>query len=167
LPFSSNGVPLAFVSNYSVSELIKCISGKKVSCSTRNFLFTIASNNKSCNLENSRELDSKIEKEEQITEVSEWGMKLIKELACKTDLYLITECMNDSTEHSVLRLFKTHNVFQAGLKHHKALFSSSAIGRMHMVRQLEPYLHIDDHLEVLSKLSKFVPLLLHSNNFKQ
>lgn len=59
------------------------------------------------------------------------------------DVYLITEVTSVAEQDHVLELLRSAGLEEAGLDMRKVLFCSSAEGRAHMVRHLEPSLHVD------------------------
>uniref|UniRef100_A0A2P2MQA8 Uncharacterized protein MANES_12G078400 n=1 Tax=Rhizophora mucronata TaxID=61149 RepID=A0A2P2MQA8_RHIMU len=75
--------------------------------------------------------------------------------------------IDDESEQKVLTALENAGVFTAGgLVKDKVLFCSTEIGRSSFVRQLEPDWHIDNNLEIISQLARFIKFQLHVSPIK-
>lgn len=72
------------------------------------------------------------------------------------DLYVIARVDSDQAESDVRGALRAAGVFDAGLDERKVVFCDTTGGRVSVVRQLEPHLHIDETASVISSLQKFV-----------
>jgi len=84
----------------------------------------------------------------------------LSKLCQRSDVYLITEVNSDEQEEYFKNLLRSSCLIQAGLDPLKILFCSSQEGRRHMVRQLEPALHIDANEEVATNLQPYIAELV-------
>ncbi|KAF8822579.1 hypothetical protein IE077_003427 [Cardiosporidium cionae] len=88
----------------------------------------------------------------EITLVDESSTAFLR-LCSLTELYVFTEVTSCEEEAIVLSILKGLNAFESGLKPHRLMFSSTSEGRVSMVRQLQPLLHIDCNYSVTKALS--------------
>jgi hypothetical protein len=89
---------------------------------------------------------------------------LITELASYADTYVIAHVLDDVGQAVVTGALEAAGVLgsSAGqIKPHKLLFCSTLEGKVSIVRQLEPDLHIDGHPATIESLRRFMPKLLH------
>jgi hypothetical protein len=80
----------------------------------------------------------------------------LKRLAKMCDLYVITRVANDEAERAVTSALRDAGIFNAGLDERKSLFCETEGGRISMVRQLEPHLHIDSDPHIVAGLQRFI-----------
>lgn len=80
----------------------------------------------------------------------------LSQLASTVELYLLTRVSSDEGEAEVVSALVDAGVVAAGMNVHKALFCETVEGRVSMVRQLEPQLALDEAVEVVDALGRFV-----------
>lgn len=80
----------------------------------------------------------------------------LKRLAEKCDLYIIVHIANDASEIAVKDALRNAGIYSAGMDERKTLFCETVNGRVSMVRQLEPHLHIDPNPDIVTNLQRFV-----------
>ncbi|KAJ6846149.1 peroxisome biogenesis protein 22-like [Iris pallida] len=81
-------------------------------------------------------------------------LEVLQEISKTCDVYLMERVLDDETEERVLLALEGAGLFHTGaLIKDKVLFCSTESGRSSFVRQLEPDLHIDTNLEVVSELA--------------
>lgn len=81
----------------------------------------------------------------------------LKQFAKSFDLYFITRVDTDEAELDVKAALKSAGLFEPGLlDERKVIFCQTAIGRVSVARQLEPQLHVDESLQVVSGLQRFI-----------
>eukprot|EP00184_Porphyridium_aerugineum_P005594 CAMPEP_0184695086 /NCGR_PEP_ID=MMETSP0313-20130426/2831_1 /TAXON_ID=2792 /ORGANISM="Porphyridium aerugineum, Strain SAG 1380-2" /LENGTH=362 /DNA_ID=CAMNT_0027153479 /DNA_START=50 /DNA_END=1138 /DNA_ORIENTATION=- len=84
---------------------------------------------------------------------------LLIRLTRSFDLYLIIRVDDDTTEQEVLQSLQEIDLFKpsvGNMKKCKVLFCSTLLGRVSIVRQLEPQLHLDSNPEVVNGLYRFI-----------
>jgi hypothetical protein len=90
--------------------------------------------------------------------------ELLKEVASCADVYVIAHVEDDVGQAAVQGVMDAAGLVGAKvgcIKQHKILFCSTAEGKISMVRQLEPDLHIDAAAPTVQELKRFMPQLLH------
>jgi len=94
------------------------------------------------------------------------SLNVIRQIASKADLYLITRCdeADTFTYQHVHNILQQNGIFDAGLNPNKHLSCSTVIGKAHIARQLESTIHIDRDEEVINHLQRFTPHLLLISN---
>jgi hypothetical protein len=102
------------------------------------------------------ELSGQGNRRENTLAVKKSAVPYLKRLAKMCDLYVITRVPNDETERAVTDALRDSGIFSAGLDERKALFCETEDGRISMVRQLEPHLHIDGDPEIVAALQRFI-----------
>lgn len=86
----------------------------------------------------------------------------VKELARACDLYLVTQCLDDTSEMAVMSALESAGLFAQGMVNRdKVLFCSTPQGRASFVRQLEPDWHVDTSGDIINQLARFVQHQLH------
>jgi hypothetical protein len=75
------------------------------------------------------------------------------------DIYLISVVSSTEEEENIRSLIQVSGWLKHGLDSSKILFCSTEQGKVHMVRHVDPSLHMDWNPEVLIELSPFIPLL--------
>nr|AND95756.1 Peroxisome biogenesis protein 22 [Prorocentrum minimum] len=85
------------------------------------------------------------------------SVAVLLELCQSTELFTIATAESDEREAEVLAALEAMGAFGAGLRRHRAMFSSTAEGRGSMVRQLQPALHLEGHSEVVGALKGKTP----------
>ncbi|PRP87095.1 hypothetical protein PROFUN_04831 [Planoprotostelium fungivorum] len=98
--------------------------------------------------------------QDNFVEISQEIAALLR-LVGQNDVYIITRVDTDEEEKKINRLLDETGVLWAGMNPNKVLFCSTEKGKVHMARQLDLQLYIDDNYEVISDLRPFVPQLLH------
>lgn len=93
---------------------------------------------------------------------------LVQQIGALADLYLIAHVMDDVGEAAVTGALEECGLVgtQQGacVRPHRLLFCSTLEGKVSIVRQLEPDLHIDGHALTVKDLQRFMPQLLHVVN---
>jgi len=140
VPSTRSSAEQAFLPPQATGGLLATLRNRKVSCSTKGVLL---------------EFDPDTRK----PRVIEGALPLLVQLACHADLYLITQCNDDQEERAVRHFLLKCRIFEAGLNPAKALFCDSMMGKVHMVRQLGSYMHLDGDEEVVQALHLHVPRL--------
>ena len=90
--------------------------------------------------------------------VRQAAIPLLHELASNANLYLITHVVDDVGEATVQGALEDAGLigFAPGqIKPHRMLFCSTLEGKVSIVRQLEPDLHIDGHPNTVRLPSRF------------
>eukprot|EP00884_Botryococcus_braunii_P016383 jgi/Botrbrau1/3428/Bobra.139_1s0008.1 len=79
-------------------------------------------------------------------------------------IYLIAHVMDDLGEATVRGALEAGGVTGNGagqIPPHRLITCSTLEGKVSIVRQLEPELHIDGHHQTIEDLKRFMPQLLH------
>ncbi|KAJ8908075.1 hypothetical protein NDN08_008170 [Rhodosorus marinus] len=84
-------------------------------------------------------------------------------LVSRFDVFIIVRVDDDESEEKVHEAFKASGLFQHGLNPLKIIFCETPVGRVSSVRQLEPHLHVDCDLVIVSELQRFIRKLLYVN----
>jgi hypothetical protein len=71
-------------------------------------------------------------------------------------LYVVSRVRDDAMEGEVRTALREAGVFAAGMDERKVLFCETADGRVSVVRQLEPHLHIDRRADIVTSLQRFI-----------
>lgn len=80
----------------------------------------------------------------------------LKRFAKMCDLYVISRIADDEGEATIRSALEAAGVFAAGMDPRKVLFCETADGRVSVVRQLEPHLHIDRRADIITSLQRFI-----------
>jgi hypothetical protein len=80
----------------------------------------------------------------------------LKRFARVCDLYIVARVWDDAGAAAVTKALREAGAFAGGLDERKVLFSETDGGRVSMVRQLEPHLHVDARADVIDGLRRFV-----------
>lgn len=81
----------------------------------------------------------------------------LKRFAAYFDLYFVVRVDSDQAELAVTNALTSAGLFENGLLDpRKLLFCETDVGRVSVARQLEPHLHIDETLDVIVGLQRFV-----------
>ncbi|KAI9303375.1 hypothetical protein BJ944DRAFT_268521 [Cunninghamella echinulata] len=94
----------------------------------------------------------------------EHGHELLSELVKQHDVYIIIHVNNEEQKEHMEHLLENANINQ--LDPRKVLFCSTEEGKIHLVRHLEPQIHIeggweeDDGEDIIRKLRPFIPKLI-------
>ncbi|KXZ43707.1 hypothetical protein GPECTOR_82g241 [Gonium pectorale] len=89
--------------------------------------------------------------------------ELLRELAMLTDVYLIAHVADDVGEALATGALEAAGLLGSGpgqVRPHHVLCCSTLEGKVPIVRQLEPDLHIDGHAASVDELKRFLPRLL-------
>ena len=90
---------------------------------------------------------------------------LLRELAGAAECYLIAHVADDIGQAVVTGALESAHLLGGGgggrVPAHRLLFCSTLAGKVSLVRQLEPDLHIDGHAATIEELRRFMPQLLH------
>ncbi|AFZ79118.1 hypothetical protein BEWA_019640 [Theileria equi strain WA] len=76
----------------------------------------------------------------------------------RTKLYLITQIKREHEMKVVLNNLEVHNVFKNGLAAHRAMFCNSPSGRVSMIQQLQPHIHVEFDAEGVNFVFAKLPL---------
>jgi len=138
--------------HYTVAPLFNIVKLKrrKVSCSTNHIFFSIFEPP----VINGPLMSEK--EEERRVKIIEEGLVYLHHLATIADLYLITQCQYDQTELDVKLLLDKNAVFSTGLNPSKVLFCSTTMGKAHIARHLDVYMHIDSSEKVATKVKEHI-----------
>lgn len=89
---------------------------------------------------------------------------ILREIAGCADTYVITQVQDDVGQAVMLGALEAAGLVGAGpgqiLPHH-VLFCSTLDGKVSVVRQIEPDLHVDGSGKTIEDLKRFMPQLLH------
>lgn len=96
--------------------------------------------------------------------VQETAIPILRELIKHANVFLITHVIDDVGEATVRGALEDVGLvgFSAGqIKAHRLIFCSTLEGKVSIVRQLEPELHVDGHATTVEDLKRFMPQILH------
>jgi hypothetical protein len=92
------------------------------------------------------------------------AVEVLREVAGCADTYVITQVQDDVGQAVMLGALEAAGLVGPGpgqvLPHH-VLFCSTLDGKVSVVRQIEPDLHIDGAAKTIEDLKRFMPQLLH------
>mmetsp|Transcript_12499 Transcript_12499/g.32009 ORF Transcript_12499/g.32009 Transcript_12499/m.32009 type:complete len:255 (+) Transcript_12499:189-953(+) len=97
-------------------------------------------------------------------ELCEGIAAIIQELATVAEVYLLAHVEDDIGEATVSGALEAAGITgrQAGqVRLHRVLFCGTLEGKVSLVRQLEPDMHVDGESRTVHDLQRFVPQLLH------
>lgn len=84
----------------------------------------------------------------------------LKSIASMSELYVVIRVDDDLVEHAVTDAFAAAGLFDRGLlDRRKLIFCETDIGRVSVARQLEPNIHIDESVQVISDLQRFLSMV--------
>eukprot|EP00199_Chlamydomonas_sp_CCMP681_P005932 CAMPEP_0119108388 /NCGR_PEP_ID=MMETSP1180-20130426/14104_1 /TAXON_ID=3052 ORGANISM="Chlamydomonas cf sp, Strain CCMP681" /NCGR_SAMPLE_ID=MMETSP1180 /ASSEMBLY_ACC=CAM_ASM_000741 /LENGTH=260 /DNA_ID=CAMNT_0007093995 /DNA_START=8 /DNA_END=790 /DNA_ORIENTATION=+ len=89
---------------------------------------------------------------------------IMLEFAQVVDCYLLAHVVDDVGQAAVTGALEASGLIGSGLGQipaHKLLLCSTQVGKVSMVRQLEPELHIDAESSTIHELKRFMPQLVH------
>lgn len=92
------------------------------------------------------------------------AVEVLRELCACTDAYIVTQVQDDVGQAVLMGSLEAAGLVgdQPGqLRPHRLLFCSTLDGKMAIVRQIEPDLHIDGSAKTIDDLKRFMPQLLH------
>ena len=91
-------------------------------------------------------------------EVRDDARKCLSKLAEKADVYLVVRVDSDEEEVEVMKALERAGLFGKGigLCRDKVVFCETVRGRVSVVRQIEPQLHIDSNGQVVAALQRFI-----------
>jgi hypothetical protein len=92
------------------------------------------------------------------------AMDILKEIASCADTYIVTQVQDDVGQAVVLGTLEAAGLIgvkQGQILPHHVLFCSTLDGKVSVVRQIEPDLHIDGSGKTIEDLRRFMPQLLH------
>lgn len=90
-------------------------------------------------------------------------LKVLQEMSRVSDVYLIAHVEDDLGEAVVTGALEASGILGSGPAHiqqHHVLCCSTLEGKVPIVRQLEPELHVDGHPASVDELKRFLPRLL-------
>lgn len=93
----------------------------------------------------------------------------LQQMSAIADVYLIAHVADDVGQAAVTGALEACGALASGagpappgtIRPHRLLFCSTLEGKVSIVRQLEPDLHVDGHPMTVHDLQRFVPQLLH------
>ncbi|KAG7384097.1 hypothetical protein PHYBOEH_009654 [Phytophthora boehmeriae] len=95
---------------------------------------------------------------------------LLADLSRVADVYLLCTVKGAKDTESMQRIrefvsthpdLKSNDTTPGGIKTHKILFCTTAIGKIAFVRQIEPHIHVEVDAGVVHDLEKHVPRVVH------
>lgn len=92
------------------------------------------------------------------------AVEVLKEISRCADTYIITQVQDDIGQAVLIGSLEAAGLIgdQKGqIQPHHVLFCSTLDGKVSMVRQLEPDLHVDGTAKTIDDLKRFLPQLLH------
>lgn len=96
--------------------------------------------------------------------MKELAMDIMKHVLLYTDVYLVAQVLDEVAQAVVLGTLEASGLVgreASMIPCHRVLFCSTSEGKVAIVRQLDPDLHIDGDAETVEALKRFIPLLLH------
>jgi len=90
--------------------------------------------------------------------------EIIKELASGMHVYILAHVKSDVGEAVIRAALEMANILGQGIRQlppHRLIFCEKLKGKVSLVRQIEPQLHIDGSSETLEELQRFIPHLYH------
>jgi len=74
------------------------------------------------------------------------------------DIYIVIQVKDINEQNEIYNAISQHEIFKTGvLNINKVLFCSTAQGKGHIARHIEPYIFVDDNIEIIDNFSKFIP----------
>lgn len=92
------------------------------------------------------------------------AVDVLREVAACVDTYVITQVQDDVGQAVVMGSLEAVGLLGSAagqIKPHHVLFCSTLDGKVSVVRQIEPDLHIDSSGKTIDDLKRFMPQLLH------
>lgn len=92
------------------------------------------------------------------------AVDILREVASCSDAYVITQVQDDVGQAVMLGALEAAGLVgtaQGQILPHHVLFCSTLDGKVSVVRQIEPDLHIDGAAKTIEDLKRFMPQLLH------
>ncbi|KAK9817998.1 hypothetical protein WJX72_005563 [[Myrmecia] bisecta] len=89
---------------------------------------------------------------------------VVREMSRAANVYIIAHVVDDIGEATVRGALEAGELVgnaPGRIKPHRVLFCSTLEGKVSIVRQLEPELHIDGHAATIEGLKRFMPQLVH------
>lgn len=83
-------------------------------------------------------------------------VKNLQQFASLFELYVIARIDSDENEEKLRKVLEEAKLFECGLDPRKVVFCETETGRVSIVRQIEPDLHVDETASVVSELQRFV-----------
>lgn len=84
----------------------------------------------------------------------------LKSIASMSELYLVIRVDDDPVELAVTDAFASAGLFERGLLDpRKLIFCETDIGRVSVARQLESNIHVDENVQVIADLQRFLPMV--------
>lgn len=96
--------------------------------------------------------------------VHKQAVPILHELARNANVFFLTHVIDDVGEATVRGALEDAGLVgnaEGQIKSHRLVFCSTLEGKVSIVRQLEPDLHIDGHPSTVEDLKRFVPQILH------
>eukprot|EP00298_Acanthocystis_sp_HF-20_P012637 c19988_g1_i1.p1 GENE.c19988_g1_i1~~c19988_g1_i1.p1 ORF type:complete len:196 (+),score=71.15 c19988_g1_i1:29-589(+) len=88
--------------------------------------------------------------------ISNEVVEAITKISSKCDIFLITRVDTDSEEQLAHKALQDSGIFQNGLVNElKAIYCSKEEGRISIVRQIEPHLHVDGSEDIVKALQPY------------
>eukprot|EP01069_Polyplicarium_translucidae_P009363 Polyplicarium_translucidae@DN3311_c1_g1_i1.p6 len=68
------------------------------------------------------------------------------------ELFIVAQVESDDDEKDIMATLESCGAFLAGLQKHRVMFGSTAAGRVSMVRQLQPFAHLEGNPAAVAQL---------------
>lgn len=98
------------------------------------------------------------------------SIQILTRLSCLYDIYVLVHVNSDDEKQAIQRLLEnassTDGLFVDGVDNRKIIFCSEEEGKIHIIRHIEPYIHVegggekDDGEDIIQKLKPFVSKLI-------
>ncbi|KAJ3184585.1 hypothetical protein HDU87_003986 [Geranomyces variabilis] len=85
---------------------------------------------------------------------------LVKSQNPRIQIHLITVVSSDEEEAQIRELLKASGLYADGLDERRVLFCGTEEGKAHLVRHIEPAVHVDQNDEVIERLAPYVKRLV-------
>ncbi|KAJ3149545.1 hypothetical protein HDU89_003596 [Geranomyces variabilis] len=85
---------------------------------------------------------------------------LVKSQNPRIQIHLITVVSSDEEEAQIRELLKASGLYADGLDERRVLFCGTEEGKAHLVRHIEPAVHVDQDDEVIERLAPYVKRLV-------
>lgn len=100
----------------------------------------------------------------------ESSIQILTRLSCLYDIYVIVHVNSEQEKENIQSLLEnassTDGLFADGVDNRKIIFCSEEEGKIHIIRHIEPFIHVeggwekDDGEDIIKKLKPFVTKLI-------
>ncbi|ORX55963.1 hypothetical protein BCR36DRAFT_174802 [Piromyces finnis] len=92
------------------------------------------------------------------TEIDDNQISTLFALSDNFDIYIVIQVKDENEQNEIYSAISRHEIFKTGvLNINKVLFCATAPGKGHIARHIEPYIFVDDNVEIIDNFSKFIP----------